>query len=174
VIHVTTFGDGKYCFGALSGVILFNMKASCEQFAQRQPKQSDGGEVMPKDDRDILELLKFELDFIESGGYGRSVRTPWLPTSVFQDSLTCLNFGDPQRTHPCNDCLLMDFVPAEGRAAGVPCHYIPLAPTGETVHTLERGQSQGDLESAVKQWLRTTIKRLEQERAQQPSPSNPA
>ena len=38
-----------------------------------------------------------ELDFVEKGGYGRSVRTPWLPTSAFQDSLTCLSFGDPER-----------------------------------------------------------------------------
>ena len=29
---------------------------------------------MAKDERDILELLKTELDFIEKGGYGRSVR----------------------------------------------------------------------------------------------------
>ena len=31
---------------------------------------------MAKDDRDMLELLKSELGFIEKGGYGRSVRTP--------------------------------------------------------------------------------------------------
>jgi len=30
---------------------------------------------MTQDDRDVLELLKTELDFIEQGGYGRSVRT---------------------------------------------------------------------------------------------------
>jgi len=41
---------------------------------------------MTKDDRDILELLKDELAFIQKGGYGRSVRTPWLPKSSFQDS----------------------------------------------------------------------------------------
>ena len=45
---------------------------------------------MEKDDRDILELLKEELAFVEQGGYGRSVRTPWLPKSAFQDSLTCI------------------------------------------------------------------------------------
>ena len=66
---------------------------------------------MPEDDRDMVELLKFELDFIEQGGYGRSVRTPRLPTSVFQDSVTCINFGDPNRTRPCDECLLMNFVP---------------------------------------------------------------
>ena len=48
---------------------------------------------MAKDGRDILEVLQGELDFIEKGGYGRSVRTPWLPKSIFQDSLSCLNYG---------------------------------------------------------------------------------
>ena len=43
---------------------------------------------MAKDNRDLLQLLKDELDFIEKGGYGRSVRTPWHPTSAFEDSLT--------------------------------------------------------------------------------------
>ena len=32
---------------------------------------------MPKDERDLLEVLRFELDFLEQGGYGRSPRTPW-------------------------------------------------------------------------------------------------
>ena len=41
---------------------------------------------MSDDKRDILEVLKFELSFLEQGGYGRSVRTPWKATSVFQDS----------------------------------------------------------------------------------------
>jgi hypothetical protein len=35
-----------------------------------------------------LNSLKFELEFLENGGYGRSVHTPWRPTSTFQDSLT--------------------------------------------------------------------------------------
>ena len=52
----------------------------------------------------LLEKLKFELAFIEDGGYGRSVRTPYKSTSPFQDSLTCLNVGDPLRPHPCAEC----------------------------------------------------------------------
>jgi hypothetical protein len=48
---------------------------------------------MAKDDRDILEVLQEELDFIEKGGYGRSVRAPWKQQSAFQDSLTCINYG---------------------------------------------------------------------------------
>jgi len=68
---------------------------------------------MANDDRDILEVLKEELDFIGKGGYGRSVRTPWKPKSPFQDSLTCLNYGYPYRAHPCSECHLLDFVSPE-------------------------------------------------------------
>ncbi len=120
---------------------------------------------MANDDRDILEVLKFELQFLEQGGYGRSVRTPWKPTHVFQDSLSCLNFGDPERTHPCEECLLMQFVPQEHRGESVPCHHIPLTLKGETVETLEHQENQQVMEERVEQWLRATIQRLEGERA---------
>jgi hypothetical protein len=127
---------------------------------------------MLKDDRDILEVLKAELDFIEKGGYGRSVRTPQQPTSIFQDSMSCLNLGDPQRTHPCSECPLIDFAPSEARAADVPCHHIPLSETGETVDALEWQEDQPKLEEAVKDWLRAKIKQVEQERAAQSPISN--
>jgi len=116
---------------------------------------------MNQDNRDNLQVLKTELDFIEKGGYGRSVRTPWQPTSVFQDSPSCLNLGDPERTHPCNECLLIDFVPPEDRTEGVPCHHIPLNSTGITIDELERNENQIETEDAVKDWLRVTITRLE-------------
>jgi hypothetical protein len=119
---------------------------------------------MSDDKRDILEVLKFELNFLEQGGYGRSVRTPWKPTSVFQDSLSCINFNDPERPHPCNECLLTDFVPGNSQTENVPCHHIPLNPEGETVDSMERQYHQGELEDAVKNWLRATIQRIEQER----------
>jgi hypothetical protein len=122
---------------------------------------------MSDDKRDILEVLKFELNFLEQGGYGRSVRTPWKPTSVFQDSLSCINFNEPDRPHPCNECLLTDFVPREAQSESVPCHFIPLNPEGETVDSMERQYNQIELEDAVKNWLRATIQRIEQERAQQ-------
>jgi hypothetical protein len=119
---------------------------------------------MSEDDRDSLEVLKAELDFIEKGGYGRSVKTPWQPTSVFQDSPSCLNLGDIERSHPCNECLLIDFVPQEERTEDVPCHHIPLDSTGRTIDELEWNENQRDTEDAVKNWLRATIKRLEEER----------
>jgi hypothetical protein len=116
------------------------------------------------DERDILETLRAELDFIEKGGYGRSVRTPWKPTSVFQDSLSCLNFGYPYRVHPCSECLLNDFVPAARRSEVVPCHHIPLDAEGETIETLELKDNQQELEERVKAWLRARIREVEAER----------
>lgn len=118
---------------------------------------------MTTDDRSTIDVLKFELDFLENGGYGRSVRTPWKSTAIFQDSPTCLNFSDPNRTYSCNDCLLMAFVPPGKRTEAVPCHHIPLAKSGETVDSAEQWARQEELEGAVKNWLRETIKRLEQE-----------
>lgn len=120
---------------------------------------------MTKDDRDILGILKDELEFIEKGGYGRSVRTPWKPTSALQDSLTCINFGDPFRTRPCDECRLMDFVAPEHRAEEIPCHFIPLTESGETVEDLELKNNQARLEESLKQWLRKKISELEAERA---------
>lgn len=120
---------------------------------------------MSNDKRDILEVLKFELDFLEQGGYGRSVRTPWKATSAFQDSPACLNFNDAERPHPCSQCLLSDFVPMSEQAQEVPCHHIPLGPHGETICTLEQSHNQTQLEEALKNWLRATIRRIEVERA---------
>jgi hypothetical protein len=123
------------------------------------------GDTMAKDDRDILELLKEELAFIEQGGYGRSVRTPWLPKSAFQDSLTCINYGYPYRVHPCNECHLLKFVEEDHRAEQVPCHFIPLNDAGETIEDLEAQENQAKLERTLMQWMRTKIKDIEDARA---------
>lgn len=119
---------------------------------------------MATDDRDMLELLRSELDFIEKGGYGRSVRTPWKPTSIFQDSLIC--FGFPDHLHE-DCCRLMDFVPAECRTNDVPCHYIPLNEAGETVEDLELEDNQAKMEEKIKEWLRNRIKQIEEAHARQ-------
>lgn len=118
-----------------------------------------------KDERDMLEVLKAELDYVEQGGYGRSVRAPWRPTSVFRDSPTCVNFGYPYRAHPCPECLLHELVPADGRAEEAPCHHIPLDAEGTTVEALESGDNQSLLEEKVKAWLRTKIREIEEARS---------
>ena len=124
---------------------------------------------MAKDDRDILDILKFELSFLEQGGYGRSVRTPWKPTSVFQDSISCINFGDPSRPRPCSECLRIDVVPGSAHEESVPCHHIPLNEKGETLDAIERYDNQQEVEEKMRQWLRATIARIEAERAKSPA-----
>ncbi len=116
---------------------------------------------MTHDDRDLLEILKEELGFIEKGGYGRSVRTPWLEKSIFQDSLSCLNYGYPYRAHPCNECHLIDFVPTEDRSQSIPCHHIPLDKAGDTIEGLESEENESKKEALVKAWLRDRISELE-------------
>lgn len=120
---------------------------------------------MAKDDRDILEILKDELAFIEQGGYGRSVRTPWLPKSVFQDSMSCLNYGYPYRAHPCAECRLIDFVGPQDHSQPVPCHFIPLDETGKTLEELELEGNELQTENAVKKWLQDKISQIEAERS---------
>jgi hypothetical protein len=122
---------------------------------------------MASDDRDILELLKEELNFIEKGGYGRSVQLPWTPKSTFQDSLTCINYGYPYRAHSCNECHLLDFVSPEQHGTAIPCHHIPLNEAGETIEHLEAADNQVQLQRQVRQWLRTKISEIEKERATQ-------
>ena len=120
---------------------------------------------MTTDERDILELLQSELEFIESGGYGRSVRSPWLSKSTFQDSLSCINYGYPYRAHPCHECHLLEFVEPEHRTEFVPCHFITLNTDGETIEDLEAQDNQAKLEREVSGWLRAKIKQIEEERA---------
>jgi len=115
---------------------------------------------MTHDDRDTLEVLKAELNFVEKGGYGRLVKTPWLPPSIFQDSPSCLNFGQLQRTHPCSECLLLDFVPPEARSEDVPCHHIQLNAKGETINELEWKEDQSQTEETLKKWLRSMIDQM--------------
>ncbi len=122
---------------------------------------------MSTDNRDVLEVLKAELNFLEKGGYGRSVKTPNQPTSIFVDSLSCINFADPTHKHPCSECLLLDFVPAESTSQKIPCHHIPLNATGLTIQELEQNGDQQTLEDSLKAWLRQRIIQLEGEAQRQ-------
>jgi hypothetical protein len=118
----------------------------------------------------LLNALKLELKFCELGGYEPSVlgRLParasendpismffhestreWRKErSVFRDSPSCLNYGLPEREHPCSECWLIDFVPAEKRGEAVPCHHIPLNEHGDTVATLRGWGDAPDVQEA--------------------------
>lgn len=118
--------------------------------------------MVPKENQDILTVLKSELEFIEKGGYGAPERRePGHASTIFADSLTCLNYGYPYRAHPCGECPLMEFVPADKRVSAMPCHHIPLDSSGQTVEAMEDEESQAGMQDAVKTWLRKTISRLE-------------
>jgi len=120
---------------------------------------------MAKDDRDILQVLKVELGFLEHGDYRRRhSRTAWRAPLVFEDSPTCLNFAEPQRLHNCEDCVLMQLVPAEHRRETYPCRHISLNEDKQTVDSFYRSGTQKELEDGLRKWLLTTIDRLEQER----------
>jgi len=118
---------------------------------------------MSKDDRSLLDVLKFELEFLEQGGYGRLPREAWRARFIFEDSPTCMNFNSKDH-EPCTECLLMQFVPEDARKTQTPCIHIRLSPSGETLESLYRTGTQAEIEDALGAWLRTTIRRLEAEK----------
>ena len=124
------------------------------------------GGHMSRDNRNLLDVLKFELEFLEQGGYGRLPRESWRPRFVFEDSPTCMNFNSKDR-EPCSECLLMQFVPEEARREQVPCIHITLSMRGETLENLYRTGTQQEIEEALGNWLRVTIRQLEAEKEKQ-------
>ncbi|MBI2677709.1 MAG: hypothetical protein HYX28_02895 [Candidatus Koribacter versatilis] len=124
----------------------------------RAPKQVDSFGRTP------LEVLQFELDFVEQGGYGRSVRTPRTPRVPFMDSPSCLNFLEADRPHACNGCALMEFVPEAAQGEAVPCHHIPLDPQGHTIASLYDPNDESRVLDAVAHWLHFIVGQLRSER----------
>jgi len=123
---------------------------------------------MAQQEQGLLDLLKFELKFLEDGGYGSSPHTPWRRQLAFEDSPTCPNFRDSARLQPCSECLLLRFVPREFWDQKSPCRLIPLTDRGETVDFFNRYGTQMELEDALAGWLRKQIAELEQIEATPP------
>jgi hypothetical protein len=88
---------------------------------------------MQKDERDLIDVLKFELKFLEDGGYDRLSREPWRPQYIFEDSPTCVNYGSKPEPSHCSECVLMHLVPPESRKMPMPCRHIRLNAAGETL-----------------------------------------
>jgi hypothetical protein len=128
---------------------------------------------MRKDERDLLEVLKFELEFLEKGGYGLSPRAPWRPQFIFEDSPSCMNYDSKEDPAPCEECVLMQLVPEGDRKNAIPCRFIPLDESGETLDSLYRHGDQHEIEETMRGWLRATIQRLEESRDAQPTPQTP-
>jgi len=116
-----------------------------------------------RDSRELLQVLKAELAFLELGGYRGGPRYPWRPNFVFEDSPTCIKFKNENVATRCSECLLMAFVPTEKQSAKFPCRHIPLTQLGETVSAFYEWGTEQELETALRTWLTQTIHDLEQE-----------
>lgn len=115
--------------------------------------------------QNVLQLLKAELRFVESGGYRRSERSPWRPPYVFEESPSCPNCSDRSRSHQCVDCWLMQFVAPDLRDEQVPCRFVQLTPEGVTIDSLYRYGSTAETEDLLSDWLRQRIREIEGELA---------
>src|ERR1051326_1676914 len=138
---------------------------SSEEWPNRRAVTFRGTTKMRKAVENVLRILKFELDFLENGGCRQSVRNPRSRSAIFQESPTCLTFSDPKQTHPCKECVVIEFVPAEHRAESAPCHHIPLTRLGDSAESLESWAGREEFEDIVKNWLRETIESLEERNA---------
>jgi hypothetical protein len=116
---------------------------------------------MTNDKRDLLAVLKAELEFVEKGGYLHTARAAWRPKFIFQDSPACLNFDSTQQPRPCTDCVLLQLVPENQQRRKIACRYIPLNEQGETIDSFYRYGTGDELEAAIRKWLGATIQRLE-------------
>jgi len=109
----------------------------------------------------VLELLKKELAFLDSGGYKRSPNFPWRTRYIFEESPICPNSGDRTRPHRCIDCWLMEFVAPDLRTEQVPCRFVELEENGVTVDSLYRCGTPMESEEALRHWLHERIRELE-------------
>ena len=121
---------------------------------------------MSKDKRQLADVLRQELQFVEKGGYRHPSHAAWRPQFMFQDSPTCLNFNSNDIPAPCTDCVMMQVVPADSQQRKFPCRYIPLNERGETLDLLYRAGTQEETQAAFKNWLKSTIARLERQQAE--------
>jgi hypothetical protein len=116
---------------------------------------------MNKDETTVLQLLKKELEFLESGGYKHAPRSPWRPAYIFEESPSCPNFHDKARPHVCEDCWLMEFVRSGRREEQVPCRFVELSSNGVTVDSLYRCGTPAETEEELRNWLHQRIRELE-------------
>jgi hypothetical protein len=115
----------------------------------------------------LTQILRAELAFLQDGGYRRHPRYPWRPNFVFEDSPTCINYRGTEGRRSCQECPLMDFVPADRRETQFPCRYIRLTERGDTVKSFYEWGTDEELETALDHWLGQTIQELE---SGQPAP----
>ena len=115
---------------------------------------------MAQHPHELLEVLRFELNYLEQGSFDRDraflgIESPFLGT------FTCINFGDPLQAHTCRQCLLHQFIPGDKQNEEIPCHHIPLNASGETIAELIEKKDPKAMVAALEDWLRVKIAALE-------------
>ncbi len=110
--------------------------------------------------RNVLQVLEAELAFLQAGGYEAP---QWSASLVFEDSATCVRarLGKPRT---CQDCALIDYVPAVHQKSETPCRHIALTADGETLDSLYRWGTPRELHEAVESWLTRAIRDLKRRR----------
>lgn len=121
---------------------------------------------MAQDDRNLVDVLKGELEFLKEGGYRRASGSSWRPQFVFEDSPSCLNQNLSADRRPCLECVLMQLVPENRREEQAPCRHIRLSESGDTLDSLYRTASREEIEAIVGKWLMAKIRELEQRQAE--------
>ena len=108
--------------------------------------------------KERLRVLRNELQFLDRGGYRFPIQ--WRSARIFEDSPTCPK--DRWSACPHGDCVLLDFVPEQSRHEAIPCRYIPLNESGETLETLYSTATNEEIQKTLREWLLKTIAGLEQ------------
>jgi hypothetical protein len=107
--------------------------------------------------KDRLRALRNDLQFLDRGGYRSPIR--WWSARTFEDSPTCPK--DQWSACPHGDCVLLDFVPEQSRHEAIPCRYIPLDESCETLETLYSTATNEEIQKTLREWLLKTIAGLE-------------
>ena len=85
---------------------------------------------------------------------------------IFEESPTCLNYSHPEHPRPCNECVMMQFIPEEHRGEKVPCRYIPINDQKETIQSMYATETAEELDAQLAEWLMNMIQRLELQQAE--------
>lgn len=117
--------------------------------------------TMETNRKTVLQLLKRELAFLDSGGYKHHPRSSWRAPYIFEDSPSCPNSSDRARPYLCQECWLMQFVAPELREGQVPCRFVDLTGNGMTVDSFYRCGTPAESEEALRTWLQRHIHELE-------------
>jgi hypothetical protein len=115
--------------------------------------------AMAREKRDLLEVLKLELEFLRNGGYRQP--SSWRPKMIFEDSPTCLNYSRPEPPRLCSECVMIQLVPEEHRSQKVPCRHIPINEHMQTIQSLYATETAEELEAQLAEWLMNMIQKLE-------------